>query len=239
MRYNRISGRASGARVDFHNGDLAGVSVTCGRAGGGATVPECEAVNADSAWLVNELSGNYAYAGAFAVNGHGPNGSEDSFVAIHSGPGMNDAEDTILPGESVDYRGQFQAGASLIENGVQYEGRATGGMDLTADFTSGTLSASFDGQLRDADDNVYVDLAAGFEDAVIGPDGRFYNTDGTLFSYNGAQAWGELDGDFYGPNAEETAGTFGFGNGSGGMTGIMLGCSEYNAANCVAPSPRF
>lgn len=239
MRYNREFGRGGGARVDFHNGDLAGVSVTCNRAGGGATVPECDVVNADSAWLVNELSGRYAYAGGFAINGHGPDGEQDSFVTIHSGPGMNTAENTVLPGSSVDYSGRFQAGASLISDGVQYDGRATGGVDLTADFTSGTLQGSFDGQLRDADDDAYIDLTAGFEGAVIGPDGRFYNDDGTVFSYNGSQAWGELDGGFYGPNAEETAGTFGFGNESGGMTGIMLGCSEYNVANCVSPTPRF
>ena len=238
MRYTGTSGRSSGARVDFHNGDLTGVSVICNRAGGGHVVPECETVNADSAWLVNELSGRYAYAGAFAVNGHGPDGEQNSFVAIHSGPGMNPAEETVLPGESVGYRGQFQAGANLITNGVQHQGRATGGVDLVADFMSGTLLGSFDGHLRDGND-MYVPLTAGFESAVIGPDGRFYNDDGTLFSYNGAQAWGELDGGFYGPNAEETAGAYGFGNESGGMTGIMLGCSAYNSGNCVSPNPRF
>lgn len=239
MRYNRSSGRGSGARVDFHNGDLTGVAVNCTRAGGGATVPECEVVNADSAWLVNELSGRYAYAGGIAVNGHGPDGDQDSFVAIHSGPGQTDGENVVLPGESVGYRGRFQAGASLIQDGVQYDGRATGSVDLTADFTSGTLSAAFAGRVRDGADTAYADLVAGFENAVIGPDGRFYNSDDTMLSYDGTQAWGELDGGFYGPNAEEVAGTFGFGNASGGMTGILLGCSEYNRMNCVAPSPRF
>ncbi|MCL1628184.1 transferrin-binding protein-like solute binding protein [Roseibaca sp. V10] len=239
MRYNGVSGRGSGARIDFHNGDLTGVAITCTRAGGGATVPECDVVNADSAWLVNELSGRYAYAGGFAVNGHGPDADQDSFVTIHSGPGQQADESVVLPGESVEYRGRFQAGASLIQGGVQYDGRATGSVDLTADFTSGTLSAEFQGLLRDDTDNSYADLAAGFEGALIGPDGRFYNSDGTVLSYNGTQAWGELDGAFYGPNAEEVAGTFGFGNASGGMTGILLGCSEYTLTNCVAPSPGF
>lgn len=239
MRYNGPSGRGSGAQVEFHNGDLTGVSVVCNRAGGGATVPECDVVNADSAWLVNELSGRYAYAGGFAINGHGPDGDQDSFVSIHSGPGMNPKEETILPGETVGYRGRFQAGAGLTDGGTQYEGRATGSVELMADFTSGALSADFVGLLRDDESDALVDLIAGFDGAVIGPDGRFYNTDGTIFSFNGAQAWGELDGAFYGPNAEEVAGTYGFGNESGGMTGILLGCSEYTPTNCVAPNPGF
>jgi hypothetical protein len=82
-------------------------------------------------------------------------------------------------------------------------------------------------------------LNAGFADASIDPNGRFFNTTNTTFTYGNAQAWGELDGAFYGPNAEEAAGAFGFGNSQGGMTGIMIGCSEYNPANCIAPTPRF
>lgn len=239
MRYNGETRRVSGARVDFHNGDLTGVSVNCSRAGGGAVVPECDVVNADSAWLVNELSGRYAYAGSFAINGHGPEGDQDSFVTIHSGPGMNPDESVTLPGESVDYKGRFQAGGSVIRDGVQYEGTGDGRIEMTADFTSGALSSDFIGFISDADGSEYATIRAGFADAVIGPDGRFYNSDGTVFSYDGTQAWGELDGAFYGPSAEEAAGTFGFGNASGGMTGIMLGCTEYNQGNCVAPAPRF
>ncbi|MCC1482022.1 transferrin-binding protein-like solute binding protein [Roseibaca sp. Y0-43] len=244
MYYNSYRGRgapmrANGAGVNFHNGDLTGVSVNCSRAGGGATVPECEVANAERAYLVNELSGTYAYAGSFAIEGHGPNGDQNSFVAIHSGPGMSEDEFVQLPGDDVNYSGRFQAGAGVTRNGVTYEGRANGSMDLNADFNAGSLSGDFNGHIYDESRDTYVELTAGFEDAVIGPDGRFYNTEDTGFSYNGSQAWGELDGAFYGPNAEEAAGTFGFGNDSGGMTGIMLGCSEHSGVNCVAPSPRF
>ncbi len=244
MRYNSGGNderpeRWRGANVEFHNGDLTGVTINCSRAGGGAVVPECQVTNAEKAWLVNELSGIYAYAGGFAVEGHGPDGDQNSFVTVHSGPGMNPGEAVNLPGESVDYRGQFQGGAGLTVDGTHYEGRVTGSVDLTADFTSGSLSADFVGALYHEPSQDYVSLNAGFEDAAIGQDGRFYNTADTTFDYNGSEAWGELDGAFYGPNAEEAAGTFGFGNESGGMTGIMLGCSEYNPSNCVAPAPRF
>lgn len=232
-------GRVSGAQVDFHNGDLTGVSIRCSRAGGGAVVPECAASNADRAWLVNELSGRYAYAGAFSVEGHGTRRNQNTFVAIHSGPGMNPGEIVTLPGESVGYRGTFQAGASTIHNGAMHQGRVVGSVEMTADFAAGALSADFNGMLDAPGTTEIVRVNGGITDAVIGQDGRFFNTADTVFTYNGAQAWGELDGAFYGPNAEEAAGTFGFGNDSGGMTGIMLGCTEYNPSNCVAPAPRF
>jgi hypothetical protein len=236
MSYNAV-GRSSGARVDFHNGPMTGVGVRCTRAGGGAVVPECTAVNATSAYLVNELSGQHSYAGAFAVNGYGTNNNQDGFVAIHAGPGANGP--VLLPGASVDYRGQFQAGGSMTNNGNTFSGRATGNMDMTADFAAGAINGTFTGQLRDDTTGLYTDLNAGFTGAEIDPNGRFFNTTNTAFDYGGSQAWGELDGAFYGPNAEEAAGAFGFGNSKGGMTGIMIGCSEYNPANCIAPTPRF
>lgn len=236
MAYNAV-GRGSGARVDFHNGPMTGVSVQCAQAGGGATVPECNAINAESAYLVNELSGVYSYAGAFAVNGYGPGGTQDGFVAIHSGPGA--AGNAQLPGNVVAYNGQFQAGGSMTSGGTTFSGRADGSMNMTADFAAGSINATMTGRLRDDTTGLYTDLNAGFTNAVVDPNGRFFNTEDTTFNYGGAQAWGELDGAFYGPNAEEAAGAFGFGNNMGGMTGIMIGCSEYNPANCIAPTPRF
>ena len=238
MSYN-AGGRGSGARVDFHNGPMTGVGIRCTRAGGGATVPECEAINASKVWLVNEMSGRYAYVAGFAVEGYGPDGDQNGFVTIHSGPGSQPGETVQLPGESVNYAGQFQAGAALTTGGQTYEGTAAGSVTMIADFTAGHLSADFQGLITDGASGRTADLNAGFENAIIGPDGRFYNADGTLFNYGGQQAWGELDGAFYGPNAEEAAATFGFGNSLGGMTGVLIGCSEYNPASCIAPNPRF
>ncbi len=238
MAYNHQPvGRGSGAQVTFHNGPLAGVEVNCPRAGGGATVVTCTATNADAAYLVNELSGSHAYAGAFAVNGYGSGGTQNGFVAIHSGPNANGY--VQLPGTTVNYTGQFQAGGSLTEGGTTFSGRASGTMNMTADFSAGSISATMQGQLYDAAKFRSVDLNAGFTNAVVDPNGRFFNTTDTTFNYAGAQAWGELDGAFYGPNAEEAAGAFGFGNDKGGMTGILIGCSEFNPANCVAPTPGF
>ncbi len=238
MSYN-AGGRGAGARVDFHNGPMTGVGIRCTRAGGGATVPECEAINARKVWLVNEMSGKYAYVAGFAIEGYGPNTDQNSFVTIHSGPGLQSGEAVQLPGASVQYSGRFQAGAALTTGGQTYEGSAIGSVNMVADFNSGQLSAVFQGLITDGTSGLATDLSAGFEDASIGPDGRFFNSDGTLFSYAGQQAWGELDGAFYGPNAEEAGATFGFGNTLGGMTGVAIGCSEYNAATCIAPNPRF
>ncbi|MDD7973148.1 transferrin-binding protein-like solute binding protein [Roseinatronobacter alkalisoli] len=236
MVYN-AAGRGSGARVDFHNGPMVGVSVQCNRAGGGATVPECTAINAESAYLVNELSGVLSYAGAFAVNGYGPNQDQNGFAAIHAGPGTTATVN--LPGTAVNYTGQFQSGASMISGGNRFAGRANGSTVLDADFAAGRLSGQFTGTLRDDATGLTTALNAGFDNAAIDPNARFFNTEDTSFTYGGQQAWGELDGAFYGPNAEEAAGAFGFGNQLGGMSGVMIGCSEYRGIDCIAPTPRF
>lgn len=239
MSFRVAQDQTSGAQVQFHNGALTGISISCERAGGGAVIPECAATNAQRAFLVNELQGRYAYAGAFSVEGFGENNSQSAFVAIHAGPGMQEDEPVRLPGGSAQYAGAFQGGAGLTENGTSYAGRVTGTVEMTADFSASQLSGTFDGILVDEVSNKTVALTAGFDDAVIGLDGRFFNDGNTTFAYAGQDAFGELDGAFYGPSAEEAAGTFSFGNDLGGMTGILLGCSEYNPGNCVAPPPRF
>ncbi|MBR3369146.1 MAG: transferrin-binding protein-like solute binding protein [Rhodobacteraceae bacterium] len=226
-----------GARVDFHNGPLVGVSIQCDRAGGGAVVPECAAANAKSAYLVNELRGVHSYAGAFAVNGYGPDQNQNGFATVHSGPAAT--ERVNLPGSSVTYTGQFQSGASITTGGTRYAGRASGTTQLDVDFAAGQLSGQFNGTLRDDATGQSTALTAGFQNAAVDPNARFFNTADTGFEYGGQQAWGELDGAFYGPNAEEAAGTFGFGNALGGMSGVMIGCSEYTGTNCIAPTPRF
>lgn len=237
MVYN-AGGRAQGAQVAFRNGPMEGVTVNCNRAGGGTVVPECNVTGAESAYLVNELSGNHAYAGAFAVNGiHGPNGAQDAFIAIHSSP--TGAQTVHLPGETVRYVSRFQGGGSIISSGQRFSGRTDGDSILMADFASGNLSMTFNGRVVDDRTGLLAPMTAGIDNATIGPDGRFFNTADTGFTFAGQQAWGELDGAFYGPNAEEAAATFGFGNSTGGMTGIAIGCSDYNAFACVAPSPRF
>lgn len=238
VSYNGPQGRASGVQVSFHNGPMTGVSVICDRPGGGSAVPRCQTVNAETAWLVNELSGQYAHAAAIAILGYGPDGNADGFVVFHSGPGMTPGEAILLPGDTVSYHGAFQAGAELTRNGQAYSGSASGTVLLTADFSDGTLSGHFDGTLTDADSNASVALNAGFERAVIGVDGSFYNGAETEFAFADSPAWGQIDGGFYGPNAEEAAGSYSFGNSHGGMTGIFLGCSAYSGINCVANAPR-
>jgi hypothetical protein len=237
MAYNQANGRLSGAVVDFHNGPMTGVRVQCSEAGGGATARSCAASNAREAYLVNELSGAHSYAGTFAVNGFGPDRTENGFVAIHAGTTTHSTMN--LPGAPVQYRGRFQGGGSVTQAGQTTSGTVSGDMTMQADFARGSVDATLNGTVFDQTAQAYAPLAAGFSAAVIDPNGRIYNNSDTTFSFAGSQAWGELDAAFYGPNAEEAAGTFGFGNSSGGMTGIMVGCSEYTPHNCVAPTPRF
>ncbi len=233
----RAGGRGSGVIIDFHNGAITGVGVRCNRAGGGGTVPECTATNAESAWLVNELSTTYAYAGAIAVNGHGPGRNQDGFVAIHAS--TSDNLFVALPPGQAAYRGQMQGAGALTTGGQTFEGRVSGDTTLSVDFDTARLSGEFRAEIIDDRARLSRSFTAGFTNARIGPDGRFFNTTTTTYHFAGAQAWGELDAAFYGPEAENAAGTFSFGSERGGITGIFVGCHEDLPANCVHPSPRF
>jgi hypothetical protein len=233
MRFNG-STRSAGPRVDFHNGPLAATGIICQRAMGVAVIPECDKYGMGGAFLVNELVGEHSYAGAFAVNGVGAD-KRNGFVAIHAG---HDDKPPILPTESVKYTGSFQGGASLNDKGLTFAGRAFGIATLDADFASGTIDGTFTGALTDDVSKVSTPLTAGFEGAAINAAGQFFNTSLTTFTYSGQSASGELDGAFYGPNANEAAGAFGFGNSKGGITGVMVGCHENSPANCLRPAPR-
>lgn len=240
MAYAGNAGRASGAHVDFHNGDMAGVGVRCDRAGGGAVVPSCAVTNARAAYLTNELSGNHSYAGTFVVEGYGPGGTQNGTVAIHASPTGEGRDRVQLPsGGQSQYNGRFQAGGGIREGGQMRNGTISGTVALDVDFGQHSLDGTMTGDLYDAATTRYIPVTAGFTDAVVGVDGSIYNGTTTTMTYAGSAAGGQLDGAFYGPNAEEAAGTFGFGNELGGMTGIFVGCSGVSGINCVAPSPRF
>ncbi|SDX44719.1 transferrin-binding protein-like solute binding protein [Roseicitreum antarcticum] len=240
MAYAGNSGRSSGAHVDFHNGDMSGVGVRCSRAGGGAVVPSCDVSNARAAYLTNELSGSHSYAGTFVVEGYGPGGNQNGTVALHASPTGQGRDRVQLPsGGQTQYNGRFQAGGGLVEGGQMRNGTINGSIAMDVDFAQHSLDGTMTGTLYDATTTRYIPVAAGFADAVVGVDGTIYNGTDTTMTYGGQQASGQLDGAFYGPNAEEAAGSFGFGNELGGMTGIFVGCSANSGVNCVAPSPRF
>lgn len=239
MAYNGNSGRSSGANVQFHNGDMAGVGVNCDRAGGGAVVPTCATTNAQTAYLVNELSGVHSYAGTFAVEGFGTGGTQNATVAIHTSPSDQGRDRVQMPGGQSQYTGRFQAGGGVRDGGQMRNGVISGSVVLDVDFAQHSLDGTMTGDLYERDTDTYVPVTAGFTNGVVGVDGSIYNGDATEMNFAGREAWGQLDGAFYGPNAEEAAGAFAMGNDLGGMTGIFIGCSDHSAMNCVAPSPRF
>lgn len=241
MSFN-AGGRSSGARVDFHNGPLAGTGIRCERIGGGAGVPKCPGYNAEEIWLVQELSSGDVYVGAFAVNGIGPGKNTNAFVAIHSAAG-NTATAVNMPAGSAQYTGEFQSSGSVTSGAQTFNGKAWGTATLQADFAKGTVSGNLNGNMSDRRTFEYAKVDAGFSNAVIDPTGRIFNDKDTTFSFSGAQAWGDLDAAFYGGNAEKAAGAFSFGNSQGGMTGIMVLCEgpapTSLSQRCVHPMPRF
>lgn len=239
MVYNGNSGRSSGANVQFHNGDLAGVGVNCGRAGGGAVVPSCDTTNARAAYLVNELSGVHSYAGTFVVEGFGTGRAQNATVAIHTSPSGQGRDRVQMPGGQSQYNGRFQAGGGVRDGGQMRNGVINGGVVLDVDFAQHSLDGTMTGHLYHGESATYVPVTAGFTNGVVGVDGSIYNGDSTQMQFAGREAWGQLDGAFYGPSAEEAAGAFSMGNDFGGMTGVFIGCSDHSAMNCVAPSPRF
>lgn len=237
MTYATDRRATGGAEVAFHNGPLTGVSVTCSRMGGGASVPECDAVNADEAYLVHEIHGHHAYAGSFSVQGINGRAGQDAFVMVHA-PTREDA--SALPAGTAGYTGRFQAGVEATRDGRRHAGRITGTMEMTADFDSATLRGTMHGWLPGSDDVESARFEAGFRDARIAPDGSFFSTNATRFDFDGNRAWGELDGGFYGPDGREVAGAYSFGNDSGGLTGVLAGCAtELHMTNCLQPVPRF
>lgn len=239
MVYNGNSGRSSGANVQFHNGNMAGVGVNCSRAGGGAVVPSCDTTNARAAYLVNELSGVHSYAGTFVVEGFGAGGAQNATVAIHTSPSGQGRDRVQMPGGQSQYNGRFQAGGGVRDGGQMRNGVITGSVTLDVDFAQHSLDGAMTGSLYHDGTQTYVPVTAGFTNGVVGVDGSIYNGDATQMQFAGREAWGQLDGAFYGPNAEEAAGAFSMGNNQGGMTGIFIGCSDHSRMNCLAPSPRF
>ncbi|MCC5983655.1 MAG: transferrin-binding protein-like solute binding protein [Rhodobacteraceae bacterium] len=237
MAYATDQRATGGAEVAFHNEPLTGVAVKCSRMGGGASVPECHAVNANEAYLVHEIHGHYAYAGSFSVQGIHGRAGEDAFVMVHA-PTREDA--SALPEGTADYQGRFQAGIEATRDGRRHAGRITGNMSMTADFDSATVSGTMNGWVPGMDAADDAPFEAGFRDARIAPDGSFFSTNATRFDFDGDRAWGELDGGFYGPDGREVAGAYSFGNDSGGLTGVLAGCAtDLHMTNCLQPVPRF
>jgi hypothetical protein len=227
-------------RVAIHNGPMAGVVIMCDRAGGGSVMVNCRTTNADHALVVREMRSVNAYAGMFSVTEYGPT-VESAEIALHGPANGGGSETVTMPtAGTANYRGNFQSGAASGAQGSRRQGLASGDIVLTADFDAASVGAVLNGAILDQDGE-YVGIYATFDGLQIdAADPLFYDAANTTMTWQGDEAWGEVEGGFYGPDAAEAAGAFAFGNDMGGMTGIFIGCNTaVHQMNCIAPAPRF
>lgn len=208
-------------RLEMTEGPMAGMVILCEDRSGRSCHVNAGGVGATGTGsLQHRLSGRYAYVGTFAVQ-HDNNGT--IYNNIHHVHGTNpsaDAHRVRLPDGRRQFDGQFVAGAGVGDAG----GIATGNIMIFANFDTAVVSGEMQGSLHDG---AGPEISVVFNDLALNRESAgFATTDASRISFAGARAWGEIDGAFYGPQAQETAGSFSFGNDAGGMSGIFVACQR-------------
>ena len=220
--------RSSDGRIKLTmtEGAMTGMTVQCVD----QTMGRCQVVggptgtSADGT-LVQRMAGSYAFVGNFAVlqlvNGTLISNNQLVNAALPETASIT----PNLPTGQASYTGGFQAGFGL-ESGES--GLMAGDAQLIADFNTGRLSGNFSGATGGG-----TGINASFNNITINAaNGEFTSTNDTLILFQGAEAGGDIHGAFYGPNADEAAGIFNFGNTAGGMSGVFLAC-QGNTATCL------
>ena len=232
LRTEAMVSRASGGQImlDMLSGPMEGMQLFCTDATLGACVvnggPQGTTTEGT---LVSRMSGNFAYVGHFSVVHVDANNEQytNAHVVQTDLPEAWDYQ-MRLPEGTATYAGNFSAGVGLNTGNGTVGGTASGSAELVANFNTATLS----GALSGAVDGDGTAVSASFNNLAIDLDtGGFVSGDNTLILFQDATAWGDVGGSFYGPDADEAAGIFSFGNDAGGMTGIFLTCK--NGHDCV------
>lgn len=208
-------------RLEMTEGPMAGMVILCEDSAGLSCHVNAGGVGATGTGsLQHRLSGRFAYVGTFAVQHHNNGTTYNNTHHVHGANPSADTHRVRLPDGSRQFDGQFVAGAGFGDTG----GIATGDVMIFANFDTAVVSGTMDGALNDGAGPeisvVFNDLA--LDRATAG----FATTDASRITFADARAWGEIDGAFYGPQAEEAAGSFSFGNDAGGMSGIFLACQR-------------
>ncbi|WP_296639529.1 transferrin-binding protein-like solute binding protein [Roseinatronobacter sp.] len=220
--------RSSDGRIvlNMTEGDMAGMTVLCED----QTMGRCQVVGGPAGTsaegtLLQRMAGSYAFVGNFAVL-QLVNGTLVSNNQLAHGALPETASITpTLPAGQASYTGAFEAGFGL-ESGES--GLMAGNAQLIANFNTGQLSGAFSGATESG-----TGINASFNNITISAtNGEFTSNDDTLILFQGAEAGGDIHGAFYGPNADEAAGIFNFGNAAGGMSGVFLTCHG-NTATCL------
>ena len=208
-------------RMEMVEGPMEGMIVLCeDRSGASCQVNAARGGATGSGSLVARQKGNFAYVGLFSVD-HLNNGVEYANThAVHDAePTMGDT-DVTLPSGVARYDGEFVAGAGVGESSGMARGTAT----ILANFDTGAISGDMAGALDHGEGPAVRVVFNGLE--LDRRARTFASTSDTRIRFQDMRATGDIEGGFYGPNAQEAAGAFSFGNSAGGMTGVFLGCKD-------------
>jgi hypothetical protein len=229
-RANLFRRSNDGAMVlQITEGSMAGVSISCLD----GQMQNCTVLgganNTGTGGLTQHLQGEYAFVGNFRIDQR-INGTDASAAQlVHAAALDSPVATPNLPRSNIptSYQGQFRGSAGLTDGP---NGLVGGDVVLEVNFAAGLLAARFNGGF---DDNGPA-ISAAFNNVTINSQtGQFTSTDATVMTFQNANAGGNFDGAFYGPNGQEAAGIFNLGNEThGGMSGIFLACQ--NTPTCLA-----
>ena len=215
--------------LSITEGPMEGVNVFCED----ESLGTCQVVGGPSdttgdGTLLNRYYGQFAFVGNFSIMQLMNGEKQSSTQLVHGANPDVGGTDVTLPEGVHTYTGRFAAGVGLADGP---SGLVEGKTSLAADFNTAVLGGSFSGGFDDEDK---TSVTASFNNVTINAsNGQFTATDETLILFQGEEAWGDIDGAFYGPNATEAAGIFSFGNDeTGGMSGVFLACQGVSAS-CI------
>ena len=192
----------------FQNGKLYGVDLTAFRFGSAVA----SSVSGGGGWayfLVGDYSAGYTYFGYNYPNAR----RGDPFHFMSYSAAFGELHSGRPPGGSATWRGaMFGQGTTTTgarANNRRRSGRVTGDVEVTYRFGSNTVDVEIsDIHLANDDGTSLPNLR--WPDLRVNNDASFY-----IPGYGNDEAgtglhptYGYIDGDFYGPNAEEAAGVF-------------------------------
>lgn len=212
--------------LEMTEGPMAGMTLLCQDQSLGACSVVGGAPGTDSSGrLVTRLAGDYAFLGNFEVQIREGSTSRSTNQIVYSALPEQSHVTTSLPTGVIDYTGQFEGGFGLVTG---ESGQLSGTATMLANFDTGRISGDMTGRSQAG-----TLVSGNFNNLVIDPATQsFASTDATSIRFQQQEAWGDINGSFYGPNADEAAGVFNFGNGAGGMNGMFLTC-EGAADSCI------
>lgn len=212
-----------GNTIDFHNGPLTGIQISCGYGYRGNS-RICTAQNAREANIVHQYITQYGFAAIVTVGGFGAGNGESAVVGVHSrnpnGQGTLAGLPPMRPQGTASYVGDFRGSLIYRDDETAFSGNVNGYTNFAADFDAGTIS----GQIRTFANS--TEVTADFRNAVVGRDGNFFTAAGTEFTFAGARAQGMVEGGIYGPLGQETVGVAAIQNSNGGLNGVFRGTDE-------------